>query len=90
MLLYQGIVDGELPAWLDVDAVTRAFLAMLDGLLLQRIEAGEAYRPAELRRRAGAMLELVLAAAGAPTAPGAPTDPATPVATAVSGATATA
>lgn len=96
MLLYQGIADGELPAWLDVDAVTRAFLAMLDGLLLQRVEAGEAYRPAELRRRAGAMLELVLAAAGAPTALGAPTppaavpDPATPVATAVSGATATA
>ena len=64
MLLYQGIAAGELPTWLDVDAVARAFLAMLDGLLLQRIEAGAAYRPADLRRRAGAMLELVLAAAG--------------------------
>ncbi len=62
-LLYQGIAAGELPAWLDVDAVTRGFLALLDGLLLQRIEAGSAYRPADLQRRAGAIVELVLAAA---------------------------
>ena len=73
MLLYQGIAEGELPAWLDVDAMTRAFLAMLDGLLLQRIEAGAAYRPADLRRRALAMLELVLAAAGTTGSPSAAT-----------------
>jgi AcrR family transcriptional regulator len=66
MLLYQGIADGELPAWLDVDAVTRGLLALLDGLLLQRIEAGPAYRPADLQRRAGAMLQLLLAAASKP------------------------
>ena len=42
------------PAGLDVDAVTRGLLALLDGLLLQRIEAGAAYRPADLERRAGA------------------------------------
>ena len=65
-LIRQGIASGELPAWLDVDAVTRGFLGLLDGLLLQRVEAGEAYRPADLERRAGAMLELLLAAAGAP------------------------
>jgi len=64
MLLYQGIAAGELPAWLDVDAVTRAILALLDGLLLQRIEAGAAYRPVDLQRRAGAIVELILAAAG--------------------------
>lgn len=64
-LLHQGIASGELPAWLDVDAVTRGFLALLDGLLLQRIEAGSAYRPSDLQQRAGAMLELMLAAAGA-------------------------
>ena len=63
MLLRQGVVSGELPAWLDVDAVTRGFLALLDGLMLQRIEAGDAYRPADLERRASAMLELLLAAA---------------------------
>ena len=62
VLIAQGIASGELPAWLDVDAVTRGFLAMLDGLLLQRVESGSAYRPAELERRATAMLELLLAA----------------------------
>ena len=61
-LISQGVASGELPAWLDVDAVTRGFLALLDGLLLQRIEAGSAYRPADLERRAGAVLELMLAA----------------------------
>ena len=66
LLLNQGIASGELPVWLDVDAVTRAFLGLLDGLLLQRIEAGSAYRPGDMRRRAGAMLELMLGAAGAP------------------------
>lgn len=66
LLIRQGIAAGELPAWLDVDAVTRAFLGLLDGLLLQRIEAGDAYRPADLERRAGAMLELLLAAAATP------------------------
>lgn len=66
LLLYQGIAAGELPAWLDVDAATRGFLALLDGLLLQRIEAGAAYKPADLRRRAGAVIDLILAAAAAP------------------------
>lgn len=65
-LIRQGIASGELPAWLDVDAVTRGFLGLLDGLLLQRVEAGDAYRPADLQRRAGAMLELLLAGAGSP------------------------
>ena len=73
-LLYQGIASGELPAWLDVDAVTRGFLGLLDGLLLQRIESGSAYRPSDLQRRAGAILELVLAAAGAER-PGRPASP---------------
>ena len=52
LLLRQGVINGELPASLDVDAVTRGFLALLDGLMLQRIEAGDAYRPADLERRA--------------------------------------
>ena len=63
MLLHQGVASGELPAWMDVDAVSRGFLALLDGLTLQRIEAGERSRPADLERRAGAILELMLAAA---------------------------
>ncbi len=66
LLLRQGIASGELPPWLDVDGVTRGFLALLDGLLLQRIEAGGSYRPADLERRAIAVLGLMLAAAGSP------------------------
>jgi AcrR family transcriptional regulator len=67
MLLRQGVVNGELPATLDVDAVTRGLLALLDGLMLQRIEAGDAYRPADLERRATAMVELLLGARPAAT-----------------------
>ncbi len=62
LLLRQGVISGELPAWLDVDAVTRGLLALLDGLMLQRIEAGDAYRPADLERRAAAIVELLLGA----------------------------
>jgi AcrR family transcriptional regulator len=70
MIVRQGVIDGELPVWIDVDAVTRGLLALLDGLMLQRIEAGSAYRPADLERRAGAILELMLAAgATRPTLP---------------------
>jgi hypothetical protein len=38
-------------------------MALLDGLLLQRIEAGDAYRPEESVRRATAVLDVLLAAA---------------------------
>jgi len=62
MLLRQGVINGELPAALDVDAVTRGLLALLDGLMLQRIEAGDAYRPADLERRAAAIVDLLLGA----------------------------
>ncbi len=74
LLLRQGVISGELPAWLDVDAVTRGFLALLDGLMLQRIEAGDAYRPADLERRATAFVELLLGAktAAEPTSEAAP------------------
>ncbi|MEO8438497.1 MAG: hypothetical protein ABI562_08540, partial [Chloroflexota bacterium] len=70
LLLRQGILAGELPAGLDVDAVTRGLLALLDGLMLQRIEAGAAHRPADLERRAGAIVEMLLA--GAPVRGGLP------------------
>jgi AcrR family transcriptional regulator len=66
LLLRQGVINGELPASLDVDAVTRGILALLDGLMLQRIEAGDAYRPADLERRATAIVELLLAASPEP------------------------
>ncbi|MFL5642427.1 MAG: TetR/AcrR family transcriptional regulator [Chloroflexota bacterium] len=68
LLLRQGVINGELPPSLDVDAVTRAILALLDGLMLQRIEAGDAYRPADLERRATAIVELLLARTPEPVA----------------------
>lgn len=71
ILLHQGIAIGELPPSTDVDAVTRGLLALLDGLLLQRIEAGGAYRPGDLLRRAGAIVELLLSTPSATTGPAA-------------------
>ena len=65
LLLQEGIARGDLPAWLDVDAFARAFTGLMDGLLLQRIEAGPGYRPEDSLRRARAMLDVVLAAATA-------------------------
>jgi AcrR family transcriptional regulator len=74
VLLREGIARGDLPAWLDVDAFARAFVGLLDGLLLQRLEAGDAYRREDLERRARSVLELLLAAAGSdrPTLPAIP------------------
>lgn len=69
MLLREGIARGELPAWLDVDAFARAYIGMLDGLMLQRIEAGDSYRREELDRRVRTILEVLLGASRAPEAP---------------------
>jgi len=63
LLIREGIARGELPSWLDVDAVARGFMALLDGLLLQRIEAGDLYRPEESVRYANAVLDVLLVAA---------------------------
>ena len=65
LLLHEGVARGELPAWLDIDAFSRGFLGLLDGQLLQRIEAGDAYRPEEALRRARAVLDVLLLAARA-------------------------
>jgi AcrR family transcriptional regulator len=64
MLLREGIARGELPAWLDVDAMARGYSALLDGLILQRVEAGDGWRREDAERRARVILELLLAAAG--------------------------
>jgi AcrR family transcriptional regulator len=61
VLLREGIARGELPSWLDVDATARAYISLLDGMLLQRIEAGERYRQLDLERQTQAILDLVLA-----------------------------
>jgi AcrR family transcriptional regulator len=66
MLIQEGVARGELPAWIDVEAITRGYVGLLDGLLLQRIEAGDGYRREDLERRANAFVDLLRAAAGAP------------------------
>jgi AcrR family transcriptional regulator len=65
LLIREGIARDELPVWVDVDGLSRGFMALLDGLLLQRIEAGDGYRPDESLRRANAILDVLLAAATA-------------------------
>jgi len=62
LLLREAIARGELPSWVDVEALARGFMALLDGLLLQRIEAGDMYRPEESLRYANAVLDVILAA----------------------------
>jgi AcrR family transcriptional regulator len=64
LLLQEGIARGEVPAWLDVDAAASAATALLDGLLLQQVEAGAGYRRRDFERRARVLVELVLAANG--------------------------
>jgi len=54
-----GVESGELPADLDVEAMARGFTALLDGLVLQRVEEGDAYRRAAMERRVMAFLDLV-------------------------------
>ncbi len=63
ILLREGVARGDLPAWLDVEAVALGISALLDGLLLQRIEGADAWRREDAERRAFAMLELLIASA---------------------------
>jgi AcrR family transcriptional regulator len=62
LLLQEGVVRGELPPWLDVDSVAHAIAALLDGLTIEAIEDGPAYRRDEAERRALAMLDLLFTA----------------------------
>lgn len=64
MLLLEGIARGELPAWVDAEALARAYSALLDGLLLLRVEAGPRYGRADALRHAESVLEILLAANG--------------------------
>ena len=68
-LLQEGIARGELPRWMDTGAVARAYIALLDGMLLVRAEQGEGFRREEAEREAREILALVLAAAASETRP---------------------
>ena len=69
LLLREGIARGELPGWLDVEAVALGYSALLDGLVLQRIEDGPSWRREDAERRAFAVLDLLLGAAAMPERP---------------------
>jgi len=70
LLLQEGVVRGELAPWLDVESVAHAIAALLDGITIEAIEDGPAYRREDAERRALAMLETLFAArAAAPPIP---------------------
>jgi hypothetical protein len=55
----EAVDAGELPPDFDIEAMARGFTALLDGLVLQRVEEGDSYRRADMERRALAFLDLV-------------------------------
>ncbi|HEX9549609.1 MAG TPA: TetR/AcrR family transcriptional regulator [Candidatus Limnocylindrales bacterium] len=77
-LLEEGIARGDLPRWVDAGAVARAYVALLDGMLLLRAEQGEAYRRADAERAAREVLTLVVASAASPDRPAVPEIPPSP------------
>ena len=62
LLLQEGVVRGELPAWLDVERVAHAIAALLDGVTIEAIEDGPAYRREDAERTALALLGTLFAA----------------------------
>jgi AcrR family transcriptional regulator len=62
MLLAEGVARGEVPGWVDIDALAVAYGALLDGLALVRLEAGPRYRRADAERQAYALIDVLLAA----------------------------
>jgi AcrR family transcriptional regulator len=77
-LLEEGIARGELPRWMDAGAVARAYIALLDGMLLVRAEQGTAFSRADAQRGARELLTLVLAAGTSEARPVVPDIPANP------------
>lgn len=77
-LLEEAIARGELPRWLDAGALARAYVALLDGMLLVRAEEGVAFRRVEAERQAREVLALVLAAAATGERPVVPEIPPNP------------
>lgn len=62
LILQEGVMRGELPAWLDVASVSQALAALLDGMLIAAAEEGAGYRRADHERRILSLLETILAA----------------------------
>jgi AcrR family transcriptional regulator len=77
-LLEEGMARGELPRWLDTQAVARAYTALLDGYLLVRAEQGESFSRERAEVECREVLALVLAAAASETRPDVAEVPASP------------
>ncbi len=71
-LLEEGIARGELPRWMDAGAIARAYIALLDGMLLVRAERGDAFRRADAEHAAREVVTLMLAAGASATRPSLP------------------
>jgi AcrR family transcriptional regulator len=65
LVLQEGVMRGELPSWLDIPSVGHALAALLDGMLIEAVEEGAAYRRSDAERRVLAVMETLLAARGA-------------------------
>ena len=65
MILQEGVVRGELPAWLEPGDVAHGIAGLLDGIILLSAEEGAAFRRSETEPRALSVIETMLAAAGA-------------------------
>jgi AcrR family transcriptional regulator len=77
-LIQEGVARGELPPWIDAGAVARAYIALLDGMLLVRAEQAEGFRREAAEAEAREVLTLVLAAAASESRPNVPEVPARP------------
>lgn len=78
ILIRDGVAGGDLPAWVDVEGLAFGVSALLDGILMMRIEDADGYRRSTAERRIRSVIELVLGVpAGAPR-PTVPTVPARP------------
>lgn len=61
LIITDGIARGDLAPDVDAEGLAGAIPSMLDGLLLQRAELGDAFDPADARRQAYAVIDAILA-----------------------------
>jgi len=61
LLLREAVAAGEIPTGLDIDGLARGLSAVLDGLLLQRLEEGDTWRRNRAERRAMLFIDLLYA-----------------------------
>jgi AcrR family transcriptional regulator len=61
LVLQEALVRGELPGWIDADAIASAFVTLIDGFMIRAIEAGN-LSVEDARDEAYSLLELLLAA----------------------------